>query len=56
MRRPSESMNRKKNQLLAFPYIFWMAGFTIIPLLMMLYYGLTNREGAFTLENILAIG
>lgn len=49
-------MNRKKNQLLAFPYIFWMAGFTIIPLLMMLYYGLTNREGAFTLENILAIG
>ena len=37
-------MNRKKNQLLAFPYIFWMAGFTIIPLLMMLYYGLTNRR------------
>ena len=27
-------MNRKKKELLAFPYIIWMAGFTIIPLLM----------------------
>ena len=33
-----------------------MAGFTVIPLLMVFYYGLTDRSGAFTLANILAIG
>jgi spermidine/putrescine transport system permease protein len=48
-------MNKSKNQILAFPYIIWMFGFTIIPLLMVFYYGLTDRSGAFTLSNILAI-
>ena len=33
-----------------------MAGFTVIPLFMVFYYGLTDRSGAFTLANILAIG
>ena len=33
-----------------------MAGFTVIPLLMVFYYGLTDRSGAFTMANILAIG
>ena len=37
------------------PYLIWMLGFTIIPLLLVFYYGLTNASGAFTLENILAI-
>ena len=32
-----------------------MIGFTIIPLALVVYYGLTDRTGAFTLENILAI-
>ena len=36
--------------------MIWMAGFTVIPLLMVFYYGLTDRSGAFTLANILAIG
>ena len=35
--------------------MIWMAGFTVIPLLMVFYYGLTDRSGAFTLANILAI-
>ena len=48
-------MNKKSKQLLAFPYIIWMAGFTIIPLLMVFYYGLTDRSGAFTLSNVAAI-
>ncbi|MDE7299802.1 MAG: ABC transporter permease, partial [Lachnospiraceae bacterium] len=31
----------------------WMLGFTIIPLLMVVYYGLTSRsDGSFTLDNI----
>lgn len=39
----------------AFPYILWMVGFTIIPLLMILFYGFTDNSGAFTLANIFAI-
>lgn len=52
--------NQKKSvrlgkALLSGPYIVWMTGFTIIPLLMILWYGLTARNGAFTLENIRSI-
>ena len=32
-----------------------MVGFIIIPLLMIFYYGLTDEDGAFTLENVAAI-
>ncbi len=45
-------MNKK---LLSGPYMIWMVGFTIIPLALIVYYGMTDRTGAFTLENILAI-
>lgn len=48
-------MNNSKKQYLAFPYIIWMIGFTVIPLLMIFYYGLTDQSGAFTLDNVLAI-
>ena len=42
-------------ELLAGPYLIWMIGFTIIPLALIFYYGLTDASGAFTLDNILAI-
>lgn len=42
-------------KLLSGPYLLWMIGFTIIPLALIVYYGMTDRTGAFTLENILAI-
>lgn len=42
-------------KLLSFPYLLWMAGFTIIPLALIVYYGFTDKTGAFTLANILAI-
>ena len=38
-------MNRKNTFLLSTPYGLWMLGFTIIPLLMILYYGLTGQNG-----------
>ncbi len=44
-------MNNKR-RFLAFPYIIWMAAFIIIPLLIVVYYGLTDVDGAFTLENV----
>ena len=42
-------------KMLAGPYLLWMAGFIVIPLLLILYYGLTDRSGAFTLANIVSI-
>lgn len=48
-------MNRRSNRFLALPYLVWMTGFTVIPLLMVFFYGLTDRSGAFTLANVLSI-
>ncbi len=45
-------MNKKT---LSAPYLFWAVSFIIIPLCMVFYYGLTDKTGAFTLENIMAI-
>ena len=42
-------------KLLSGPYLMWMIGFTIIPLALIVFYGLTDRSGAFTLANILSI-
>jgi spermidine/putrescine transport system permease protein len=37
------------------PYLFWAVSFIIIPLLMIVYYGLTNKDGEFSLYNIAQI-
>lgn len=39
----------------AYPYIVWIIGFTVIPLLMIAYFAFTDRSGSFTLENLSAI-
>lgn len=44
-----------KKKWLSTPYLFWSGLFIIVPLGMILYYGLTDRTGAFTLDNITAI-
>ena len=49
MRRLFRLKNRK---ILAGPYLFWAMSFIIIPLLMILYYGLTDKNGSFTLNNL----
>lgn len=46
-------MNKKK--LLGMPYLIWACIFIIVPLCMVIFYGLTDKTGAFTLENILEI-
>lgn len=33
------------------PYIIFLVGFVVLPLLVVLYYALTNGQGKFTLEN-----
>ena len=45
-------MNKK---LLSLPFLFWSGLFIIVPLIMVFYYGLTDKTGAFTFENIAAI-
>lgn len=45
-------MNKK---YLATPYVFWAVSFILIPLGMIFYYGLTDKTGAFTMDNIRAI-
>lgn len=52
MRRRWFWMNRK---WLTAPYIIWAVGFIILPLLMVIYYGMTNVDGGFTWSNIQAI-
>ena len=49
MRRLFRLKNRK---ILAGPYLFWAVSFVIIPLLMIVYYGLTDKEGHFTFSNL----
>lgn len=44
-----------KNKLLGTPYFLWSIVFILIPLGMVFYYGLTDRSGAFTLDNIISI-
>ena len=56
-----ESMNSEKKgaaigkALLSGPYLIWMAGFTLIPLAMIIWYGLTDKGGGLTMANVIAI-
>lgn len=47
--------NNKFVQFLSVPYVLWAIAFIIIPLLMVFYYGLTDGNGKFTFDNVLAI-
>ena len=50
-------MNKRKlsNHLLATPFYLWIAAFILIPLIMVFYYGFTDKNGAFTLQYITSI-
>lgn len=47
---------KNKSKFWASPYAVWAVAFIIIPLGMIFYYGLTDKTGAFTFENIASIG
>lgn len=44
------------SRLVAAPYIVWAAIFIIVPLVIMVYFAITNEAGVFTLSNIAEIG
>ncbi len=48
-------MTSEKSKWLSTPYVAWSIMFILIPLCMIFYYGLTDKSGAFTLENVAAI-
>lgn len=48
-------MRRFGKQLLAGPYLVWMIGFILLPLLLIVYYAFTNSAGNFTMANVISI-
>lgn len=54
MRRLS-ALKIKEKCVLTAPYLFWMGGFIVIPLLLILYYAFTTKGGAFTFSNVAEI-
>ncbi len=47
--------DKKTSRLLTSPYIAWAVIFTLVPLVLVFYYGFTDANGALTLANIKAI-
>ncbi len=49
-------MNSKKSIFASVPYLIWTIIFILVPLIMVLVFAFTSRDGGFTFENILSIG
>lgn len=45
-----------KARFAAVPYMLWMVIFTVIPLLLIVYFAFTTADGQFTIQNISAVG
>ena len=41
-----------KRSYFAAPYALWMTLFTVVPLIFIVYYGMTDERGAFTFQNL----
>ena len=46
-------LTNKKSIWLSGPYLVWIVGFIVLPLLVILYYGFTAADGSFTFDNII---
>ena len=40
---------------LAYPYFIWMVLFTVVPLIIVVYYALTDGSGNFTITNLTSV-
>ena len=45
--------SKTAKRLLAGPYIIWMIGFTVIPLLLIVFYGLTDKSDTINVINVM---
>ncbi len=41
-------LKSKTSRWLAGPYLVWMTIFTVVPLLIVIWYAMTNSDGQFT--------
>ena len=48
-------MNRSRSRLLSVPYIIWVIGFTVIPILFIITKAVTDIDGSLTVSNLTAI-
>lgn len=48
-------LSKKNTKWLSLPYLIWMVGFIILPLVMVVYYGFTNDDNQLTFSNIALI-
>ena len=48
-------MNSNKKKWYGTPYVIWSVIFIIVPLFMIIFYGLTNRSGSFDISNLALI-
>lgn len=55
LRKRERAMSRKRTRLLAIPYVIWVIGFTVIPLIFIVAKAVTDGSGSFTWANLLAI-
>ena len=49
-------LKSKSSRWLAGPYLVWMTIFTVVPLLIVIWYAMTNSDGQFTFDNLTQIG
>lgn len=47
---------KNRAKLLSAPYTIWMIIFIIVPVFLVAYFALTDKSGAFTLDNIINVG
>lgn len=45
-----------KSKLFALPYLIWMFMFTVIPLALVAFFSFTDKNGNFTLDNLIMVG
>ena len=47
---------KTNSRLLSAPYTVWMTIFIVLPMVLVAYFAFTDKQGSFTLENILSVG
>ena len=49
-------MKNKKLSFFSIPYVIWMALFTVAPIIMVVFYAFSSKDGGFTLSNFSSMG
>ncbi|MDL2293487.1 ABC transporter permease [Ruminococcaceae bacterium OttesenSCG-928-D13] len=49
-------MRVKRKKGVAVPYLAWMIIFTALPLVLVIFFAFTNKDGGFTLDNLTGLG